>query len=79
MSRYVLRFKLFYEALMPNTVKIFAYFTEDIDLNTQYLVLLNKSIDRQQVATLARRIYPSASVAFMRKFKDAMARPHRRS
>ena len=30
----------------------------DIALNTQYLVLLNNPIDRQQVATLARRIYP---------------------
>ena len=76
MSVYVHRFKLFSEALMPKTVKIFAYFTEDIDLNTQYLVLLNKPIDRQQVATLARRIYPSARVAFMRKFEDAMARPY---
>ena len=76
MSRYVRHFKLFYEALIPNTVKIFAYFTEDIDLDTQYLVLLNKPIDRQQVTTLARRIYPSASVAFMRKLEDAMARPY---
>ena len=31
----------------------------DITLNTQYLVLFNNPIDRQQVATLARRIYPS--------------------
>ena len=43
----------------------------DIALNTQYLVLFINLIDRQQVATLARRIYP----AFMRKFEDAMARP----
>ena len=33
-------------------------------------------IDRQQVATLARRIYPSTSVTFMRKFEDAKARPY---
>ena len=33
----------------------------DIDLNTQYLVLFNNPIDRQQVATLARKIYPSTS------------------
>ena len=48
----------------------------DISLNTQYLVLLNNPIDRQQVATLARRIYPSTSVTFMRKFEDATARPY---
>ena len=46
----------------------------DIALNTQYLVLFNNPIDRQQVATLARRIYPSTSVTFTRKFEDAMAR-----
>ena len=49
---------------------------KDIALNTQYLVLFNYQIDRQQVATLARRIYPSTSVTFMRKFEDATARPY---
>ena len=48
----------------------------DIALNTQYLVLFNNPIDRQQVATLARRNYPSTCVAFMRKFEDARARPY---
>ena len=48
----------------------------DIALNTQYLVLFNKLIDRQQVATLARRIYLSTSVTFMRKFEDGTARPY---
>ena len=48
----------------------------DIALNTHYLVLFNDPIDRQQVATLARRIYPSTSVKFMRKFEDATARPY---
>ena len=48
----------------------------DIALNTQYLVLFNKLIDRQQVATLARRIYPSTCATFMRKFEDATARPY---
>ena len=47
----------------------------DIALNTQYLVLFNNPIDRQQVATSTRRIYPSTSVTFMRKFEDATARP----
>ena len=48
----------------------------DIALNTQYLVLFNNPINRQQVATLARRIYPSTCATFMRKFEDAMARPY---
>ena len=48
----------------------------DIALNTQYLVLFNNAIDRQQVAALARRIHSSTSVAFMRKFEDARARPY---
>ena len=48
----------------------------DISLNTQHLVLFNDPIDRQQVATLARRIYPSTSVTFMRKFEDATASPY---
>ena len=48
----------------------------DIALNTQYLVLFNNPIDRQQVATLARRIYPSTCATFMRKFEDATARPY---
>ena len=48
----------------------------DITLNTQYFVLFNNLINRQQVDTLERRIYPSTSVSFMRKFEDAMARPY---
>ena len=48
----------------------------NIALYRQYLVLFKNRINRQQVATLARRIYPSTSVTFMRKFEDAMARPY---
>ena len=48
----------------------------DITLNTQYLVLLNNKIGSHQVATLARRIYPSTSAAFIRKFEDYMAQPY---
>ena len=36
--------------------------------------MFNDPIDRQQVATLARRTYPSTSIAFLRKFEDALAR-----
>ena len=43
----------------------------DIILNTQYMVLFNNPIDRQQVATLARRIYPSKSTVFMKRFEQA--------
>ena len=43
----------------------------DIALNTQYMVLFNNPIDRQQVANLARRIYPSTSTLFMKRFEQA--------
>ena len=43
---------------------------------TQYKVLFNNPIDRQQVATLARRIYPSTSVIFMKRFEQAISRPY---
>ena len=48
----------------------------DIALNTQYLVLFNNPIDRQQVATLARRIYSSTSAMFMKRFEEATSRPY---
>ena len=48
----------------------------DIALNTQYLVLFNNPIDRQQVATLARIIYPSTSAMFMKRFEEATSRPY---
>ena len=48
----------------------------DIALNTQYLILFNNPIDGQQVATLARRIYPSTSAMFMKRFEEATSRPY---
>ena len=39
-------------------------------------VLFNNPIDRQQVATLARRIYPSTSAAFMKRFEQATSYPY---
>ena len=48
----------------------------DIALKTQNLVLFNNPIDRQQVATLARRIYPSTSAMFMRRFEEATSQPY---
>ena len=48
----------------------------DIILNTQYMVLFNNPIDRQQVATLARRIYPSTSAVFMKQFERATSYPY---
>ena len=47
----------------------------DIALNTQYLVLFNNPIDRQQIATLARRIYPLSSQMFIKRFEKATGRP----
>ena len=49
---------------------------KDIILNTQYMVLFNNPIDRQQVATLARRIYPSTSAVFMKRFEQATSYPY---
>ena len=48
----------------------------DIILNTQYMVLFNNPIDRQQVATLARRFYPSMSATFMKRFEQATSYPY---
>ena len=45
----------------------------DIALNTQYLLLFNNPIDRQQVTTLARRIYPSNLL--IKKFEQATSKP----
>ena len=48
----------------------------DIILNTRYMVLFNNPIDRQQVATLARRIYPSTSTVFMKQFERSTTYPY---
>ena len=48
----------------------------DIILNTQYMVLFNNPMDRQQVATLARRIYPSTSAVFMKRVEQATSYPY---
>ena len=48
----------------------------DIILNTQYMVLFNNPIDRQQVATLARRIYPFTSAVFIKRFERATSYPY---
>ena len=48
----------------------------DIALNTQYMVLFNNPIDIRQVANLARRIYPSTSTLFMKRFEQATSHPY---
>ena len=40
------------------------------------MVLFNNPIDRQQVATLARRIYSSTSAVFMKRFERATSYPY---
>ena len=40
------------------------------------MVLFNNPIDRQQVAALARRIYPSTSAIFMKRFEQATSHPY---
>ena len=48
----------------------------DAVLNTQYMVLFNNPIDRQQEANLARKIYLSTSVVFMKQSEQATSRPY---
>ena len=48
----------------------------DIALNTQYMVLFNNPIDRQQVMTLARRIYPTNAHTFMKEYQLAISKPY---
>ena len=40
------------------------------------MLLFNNPIDRQQVATLARRIYPSTSAVFMKRFERVTSYPY---
>ena len=40
------------------------------------MVLFNNPIDRQQVATLAKRIHPSKSAFFMKRFERATTYPY---
>ena len=48
----------------------------DIALNTQYMVLFNNPIDRQPMATRARKIHPSTSAIFMKRFEQATPCPY---
>ena len=40
------------------------------------MVLFINPIDRQEVATLARRIYPSTSATFMKQFEQGTSYPY---
>ena len=42
----------------------------------KYTVLFNNPIDRQQLANLARRIYPSTSTIIMKRFEKATSHPY---
>ncbi len=44
--------------------------------NCHYLVLFNNPIDRQQIMTLARQMYPEKTQYFMSRFDKATAIPH---
>ena len=44
--------------------------------NCHYLVLFNSPIDRQQVMTLARQMYPGKAEYFMHYFEEAVNRPY---
>ena len=48
----------------------------DISLNTKYLILFNNPVDRFQVMTLARRIYPTHAHHFMKIYEEATSHPY---
>ena len=47
-----------------------------ISLNTNYLILFKNVRDNNQVAILARQMYPGNTKYFMECFKDATEKPH---
>ena len=47
-----------------------------MSLNTQYLVLFKNPRDQQQVAVLARQMYPDKSKYFLHKFQEATSKPY---
>jgi hypothetical protein len=42
--------------------------------NCQYLVLFNNPVDKQQIITLGRQMYPGKVPYFLQKFEEATAR-----
>ena len=50
--------------------------SRDIALNSQYLVLFNSPVDRMQIMTLARRIYPRNPEKFMNMYEKAITAPY---
>ena len=47
-----------------------------MNLNSQYLVLLKNPRDRQQVAVLARQMYPNKANYFLERFQKATSEPY---
>ena len=48
----------------------------NISLNSHYLILFKNPRDKQQVATLARQMYPSNWRFLVEAYNDATAKPH---
>ena len=48
----------------------------NMNLNSQYLVLFKNLRDRQQVAVLARQMYPRKSEYFLNKFVNSTLKPY---
>jgi hypothetical protein len=44
--------------------------------NCQYLVLFNNPVDKQQIMTLGRQMYPGKVSYFLQKFEGATARDY---
>ena len=47
-----------------------------MNLNSQYIVLFKNPRDRQQVAVLARQMYPNKANYFLNKFEKGTSRPY---
>lgn len=48
----------------------------NISLNTHYIILFKNPRDSQQIATLARQMYPRKSQFLIEAYEDATTRPH---
>ena len=47
-----------------------------ISLNSHYFVLFNNPLDKLQILTLAKQMYPSETAWFIKEYEEAMRRPH---
>ena len=51
-------------------------FARDISLNSNYMIIFHNPRDQQQIAILARQMYPNNSNFLIESFNDASKKPH---